>query len=387
MNEREQSLCRHLFLVSAFVLTVVQISVDVWLHGQYFLLSNPAIDGVVIARELSVEENMLRQRFMSRPLSVGTVKDNDHGGKITTIETRMAKDMANDDLTRHQEPLVQHNHVNNSDYAYAFVIGGCDPVTQAYRGFVYNILIAVRLLRQLGSVADVVAFFQLKHGTDAEELPDEDVRLLTSMKVHIIYIPKSPTESFYDTVMNKFRVLSLTQYRRVIVMDGDVVPVRNLDYLFALSDPHTDSDSQETKRVVLQENVIVAGAMEPANAGFFLLAPRKGDYEQLQDIIQKRAKIAAETPFSKKVHFDEVKGWGYVFENGCGLSRFLCNRRRRCHTFLHRQPSFVCCTVVCCTVLCRHEIMPPDRWTTRRFRYSGTNWNFHFAYSDQGLCT
>jgi hypothetical protein len=34
----------------------------------------------------------------------------------------------------------------------------------------------------------------------------------------------------------------------------------------------------------------------------------------------------------------------YVFKNECGLSRFLCRRRRRCHTFLHRQPSFVCCT-------------------------------------------
>jgi hypothetical protein len=246
---------------------------------------------------------------------------------------------------------VTQQNTNTSDYAFVFVIGGCDPATQGYKGFVYNILVATRVLRQQGSVSDVIAFFQMKHESHVEVLPAEDARLLEALGVQILYIPKSPSESFYDTVMNKFRVLSLTQYRRVILMDGDVVPVRNLDYLFELSDPtysrsgqHTfvDSKTGEVRPLTLKENVIVAGKQEPANAGFFLVSPEQGGYEHIQDIISKRAQVAADTLSHKKAPFDELHGWG-------------------------------------------HQIVPPDRWTTRSTANSGTNWTFHFAYSDQGL--
>ena len=44
-------------------------------------------------------------------------------------------------------------------YAYAFVVGGCDPERPGYRSFVYNILVASRTLQEEGSKADVVAFF------------------------------------------------------------------------------------------------------------------------------------------------------------------------------------------------------------------------------------
>lgn len=246
----------------------------------------------------------------------------------------------------------QQHHGNNTDYAYAFVIGGCDPATEGYKGFLYNILVATRSLRDQGSVSDVVAFFQMKHSSRAEELPAKDISLLKALQIKVYYIPKSPTESFYDTVMNKFRVLSLTQYRRVFLLDGDVVPVRNMDYLFEVSDSaHSqrpqhwfrDRKARKTKPLVLNENIIIAGAMEPANAGAFMVTPHVGDYDKIQTIIRKRARLAAETHGHEKAPFDQVKGWG-------------------------------------------HEIKPPDRWTTRSQNRTGTSWTFHFAYSDQGLC-
>ena len=215
-----------------------------------------------------------------------------------------------------------------SKYAYAFVIGGCDPEKPRYRGFVYNILVSARILQEEGSKADIVAYFQLSYKSPATELPDEDTRLLAALGVQVLYIPKSKLESFYDTVMNKFRIVSLTQYRRVLLMDGDVMPVANLDYLFELSDG---------ENAILKENVVVSGPLEPANGGFFILAPHRGEWDLMNQIIQAREEAAKDLPGHK---FDEIRGWG-------------------------------------------HAIIPPDKWVARNKH--GTNWTFHFGFSDQGL--
>jgi hypothetical protein len=86
-------------------------------------------------------------------------------------------------------------------YAYAFVLGGCNPDEEfpAYRYFIYNILVSARVLREAGSQADVVAFFQISYKSTFDRLPPEDVRLLEAMNVRIKYIPKSAQESFYRT--------------------------------------------------------------------------------------------------------------------------------------------------------------------------------------------
>jgi hypothetical protein len=88
-----------------------------------------------------------------------------------------------------------------SKYAYAFVLGGCNPDEDfpAYRSFIYNILVSTRVLREAGSQADVIAFFQISYKSTYDRLPSEDVRLLEAMNVRIEYIPKSPQESFYRT--------------------------------------------------------------------------------------------------------------------------------------------------------------------------------------------
>jgi len=232
-----------------------------------------------------------------------------------------------------QQQTAAAANVTNSPYAYSFVIGGVNPDKPAYKGFLYNILVSTRILRQLGSTADVVAFFQLSHSyRKRDTLPSADIRALEAMGIKIYYIERSEHESFYETVLNKFRILQLTQYRRVLLMDGDVMPVANLDYLFHLSDDNKFGPGNST----LRENVVVSGPWEPSNAGFFMLTPHKRDYEIILDIIQKRL----ETAEADGVLFDEVKGWGHVIEEG-------------------------------------------DEWVARR--ETGRNWTFHFAFSDQGL--
>jgi hypothetical protein len=84
-------------------------------------------------------------------------------------------------------------------YAYAFVIGGCMPEKPSYRYFIYNMLITARILREAGSRADIVAFFQMSYESAHERLLEEDVRQLRAMNIKIKYIPKSAQECFYRT--------------------------------------------------------------------------------------------------------------------------------------------------------------------------------------------
>jgi hypothetical protein len=88
-----------------------------------------------------------------------------------------------------------------AQYAYAFVVGGCNPDEEfpPYRYFVYNILVSTRVLREAGSQADIVAFFQISYQSTYDRLLSEDVRLLEAMNIRIEYIPKSPYENFYRT--------------------------------------------------------------------------------------------------------------------------------------------------------------------------------------------
>ena len=208
------------------------------------------------------------------------------------------------------------------------MIGGCHPEKPQYLGFIYNILVTTRILRAEGSTADIVGFFQIAKDSPSETLSDEDVRLLTAMGVKIMYLPKSEMESFYDTVLNKFKILGLVQYKRVLLLDGDVTPITNLDYLFEMS-----------MQGVLRENVVVNGPWEPANAGFFMVAPQEGDVDQIQAIIDRREQEAVNITDGHK--FDVVRGWGHVIEES-------------------------------------------DPWLARK--QHGTNWTFHFGFSDQGLC-
>lgn len=222
----------------------------------------------------------------------------------------------------HQQQ-VHPNHISRSKFAYTFVIGGCNPDQPSrYRGYVYNILVSARMLRNLGSKADVVAFFQLssKAANATTTLPEDDVRPLEALGVRIRYIPPSPTESFYEANMNKFHMLSMTEYERVLFMDGDVLPLTNLDYLFDLS----------MEGVVLKRNLVVAAPQSPSNGGFFMLAPEPGDFERVKAIICER----------ENKPFDPVQGYG-------------------------------------------HTIVPPDKWETRKT--TGTEFTFYGASADQGL--
>lgn len=187
---------------------------------------------------------------------------------------------------------------NTTKFAYAYVIGGCKPEKPAYQNFIYDVLISTYFQRKENSKADVIVFIQMSHSSSFNTLPENDLHLLRSMHIKILYIPKASDESFYRIMLDKFRILELTQYDRVLFLDSDVMTLGNLDYLFVLS-----------MQGKLRENVGFAGKTEPMNGGTFLLTPQEGDYDRLINIIREKELRGSKLPFP---HWDEVVGWGHA---------------------------------------------------------------------------
>lgn len=239
----------------------------------------------------------------------------------------------------HSEMKESHNSLRSSrlvsevkqrppaKFAIAFVIGGVDPTNPTYLGYIYDVIAATHIMRKDGSKADVFVFFQMAYKSVWSALRDSDVELLEKMDIKFDYIPKHADESFNHINQEKFRLLTLTQYKRVLFMDGDVLPRRNIDYLAELSIAG-----------VLKKNVVIAGRQEPANGGFFMISPREGAYERIQELIDQKNERGRKLPYP---HWDPIVGWGHKFEE-------------------------------------------PDYWE-KITAVRSTRWDFHGAFVDQGL--
>lgn len=188
------------------------------------------------------------------------------------------------------------------NFAYAYIVAGCEPTKSTYRYYLYDILVSARIQRLAGSQADFYVFVQMAFDQALDELPNEDVRLLEAMNIRFEYLQKTPDESFYRTMLDKFKVLSLEQYDRVLFMDSDVMAKANLDYLFDLS-----------MQGLLKDSLVIAGKHEPASGGFFMVAPRAGDWERILQVIREKEERGRNLPYP---HFDNVTGWGQPFVDG-----------------------------------------------------------------------
>jgi hypothetical protein len=210
-----------------------------------------------------------------------------------------------------------------------YIVGGCNPSQPTYRGYIYTILISAWVLQQCGSQADIIVYIQLSSTVADTVLPEQDIRPMQQLGIHIRYMNKTAQESFHRIILEKLLiVVGLTQYARVIFLDGDVLVRRNLDYLFELS-----------MKVVLKDNLIVRGRGSPANAGLFMLTPEEGGYAAMQTILHDTEERGRHMPYPP--HWDETVGWGHV-------------------------------------------IAPDDPWRTTS-TLQGTLWNYYGAQSDQGL--
>ena len=196
-------------------------------------------------------------------------------------------------------------------FAYVFLVAGCKPEDPSYLGFLYNVLIAKELFSMYNSTADVVALIRMHANVTDETLPDNHLSMLTKLGIKVKYIPKPKVDNFHTAMMDKFRILQLEEYDRVIYLDSDIMPLNNLDYVF---------ENSVGPNATIEENLILAHSREPANGGFFMLKPGKGEYDELRKIV-----APMEVPGYR---FDIDKGFGHpIVKPDCWQSIWTCQQR------------------------------------------------------------
>ena len=197
----------------------------------------------------------------------------------------------------------------NSPYAYSWVMGGIHEDRPAYRGFLYDVMISAQLLRQYGSKADFWLWIQISPDSKLNTLPASELKWLNQLGVQVRVLPSGEPgskESFARLVYDKFRTIQMTEYRRVMFLDADIIPVANMDYLFQLSD-----DEDTTLPTILRPNVIIATRGEPCNTAFFIVKPSLENYDKLQAAIERQHEEGRKIDYP---HFDWQRGWGHNFE-------------------------------------------------------------------------
>jgi hypothetical protein len=243
--------------------------------------------------------------------------------------------------------LQQH-----SPFAYAYVMESYRPDDPESRGLLYNMMIARHILIKQGSQADMIVMIQIipddkdnkseqtnkknnSNSTLLEEstLSKNEAQWLNELGIRVHYYESQRTAAASSQhLFDKFQILALTQYERVMYLGSDVLPVCNLDYLFTLSTGDTP---------LLKENVILTGTREPAHHGLFLLRPNLQGLEHVQKQIQQWQKSMQKR--SSATH-PIVVGWG---------------------PWKHS------------------TIQPSDPWMTNS-GWNGTQWDFDGASTDQG---
>jgi hypothetical protein len=241
------------------------------------------------APPVSAKQGGPHESLRSAARTTATTKAKPTRRQSRPVETKAA--------VRRSEPPPTTN-MNPSPYAYAFLLVGCDAEhPESYRPVLSSIYVAIHLLRQYGSTQDAIVYVMMMTTTTTSAaaapttnsttkptiatLSADELRVLAELNATVRQIPSVSKPTFHRLMLQKFRVLGLTQYKRVLFLDSDVMPLVNLDVFFELSDPAV------TSRPVLKDNLIFLDYVSPANGGAFMLSPRPGDLEQVNDMIRE----------------------------------------------------------------------------------------------------
>lgn len=249
-----------------------------WMVGSYHSIDNADIKRK--PRKTRMTSQLLPKEANGRSSDAGF---NTTAPEIVINATKITSQQRGQQNQRISASTYTSDRVDNSGkFAYVFLIGGAMSEKKGadYRGGLYGVVVAAHNLRRHGSKADVVVMVQISATTNATRLPELEEKLLEAMNIQVKYLPKYAhykLESFYSLMMEKFRVLQLEEYSRVLYLDADILPLCNLDYMMKLSESGK----------FLRENVVLAYKGEPASGGFFVLKPNASDYVELVEIIKK----------------------------------------------------------------------------------------------------
>ena len=187
-------------------------------------------------------------------------------------------------------------HSLGGRFAYAYQISGCSE--KSCYGYILNLIAAAHILRRAKSQAKIIAHFRMSARSTAERLDAQHEEWLKRSGVDVRYMKKVAVDNFGTATLEKFRVMEMAEFDRVLFMDSDVLPLCSMDYLF---------NESFDKNGTLSDFVMVSDSVAPFAGSFFLVTPKRGEFERIINIVRQHRNRAVD-PLS----FNATLGWGHT---------------------------------------------------------------------------
>lgn len=264
---------------------------------------------IMIARNWIVLQNDTFENNFS-DIKIANVRSNTATKERKSVSATANSEKGTKSPQLTKEKTISFKSKNNSSpsspYAYVWIIGGIHEDKPSYKGFVWDVLVSASLLRKTGSTADFWLFVRISPDSKFDQMSDEDLRLLHALDIKVRHLEKPKHESFLQLMYDKFYILDMVEYKRVMFLDADTIPLTNMDFYFHLSDP----DYKDTP-TLLKPFFLYATRGEPANGGMFIVEPSREMYEKYKEAVRAQHEQAKTLPYP---YFDKDDGWGYNFK-------------------------------------------------------------------------
>ena len=193
-------------------------------------------------------------------------------------------------------------------FAYAYVIAGC--TLDSCTGYILNAIVASRIWKEHNATtADIILMVRMSNSIKEIRLAQEVENWLRKANIKLRYLPKVAVDNFGTASIEKFRVLELIEYDRVLFLDGDRIP--NPKTINNNNDPNNhmgddifqQSYTNSDNNLEIAEYVGYSGRIAPITASIFMVTPKIGMFESVMDIIHKHRNTST--------IFHEEDGWGH----------------------------------------------------------------------------
>ena len=214
------------------------------------------------------------------------------GSKKAKKERPPAKNKIWDKLMRcvPAPPSPRNGTLEGGRFAYMVVVGPISRSKPRYGLWLYPILALRHALQRRGSTADLLVLCAVEEGFEADRMLESEEALFAAQGIRWRYVPKPRIRGFH---MGHYKLWAWqhTEYDRVQLLDADVLPLANMDALFALPG--------------LEDAPFVGcpGKDSVLNAGWFSLKPDCGHFKRMTDLLWYNGQRSGH-PWSMDI------GWG-----------------------------------------------------------------------------
>jgi hypothetical protein len=146
---------------------------------------------------------------------------------------------------------------------------------QGKSGFTRQVDMLTVLLRSLRRHDHCVRDMVLLLGTAVELAPDDAFRMAREN----VTIVRVPPVRFGRATLDKLHAWNLTQYKRLLAIDGDAIALRSLDPIF--DDAHGEGTVGLHPYEMFQGHACGIPLSERGQGGFFVVEPRTGGFERV----------------------------------------------------------------------------------------------------------